>query len=265
MIAETHEKSSAKRITGMNIPGLAYTAIRTLVAVIIILHLSFFLVTAFFVIRLNHPDPAIANPETTSLMSYRSNQQKFIQRKPRFIPLREIPADIISSIIFIEDFHFFSHSGIDFDSIRFAIKINKKLGYMAYGGSTLTQQLGRTFFLNPSKNYVRKYLEILIALEMELFLSKERILELYLNYAEWGKNIYGIYDASVFYYEKSPADLSDEQKLSLLTLLANPRNYTPDTFKKNRMLSARYKALAFLFTLIKTGSPCFKSRIREAD
>ena len=182
-----------------------------------------------------------------------------------FIPLRKIPADIMSSVIYIEDFDFYIHHGIDIESIRFALKINKKLGYSAYGGSTLTQQLARTLFLNPEKNYVRKYLEILTALEMEVILSKERILELYFNYAEWGKNLYGIYDAAYFYYKKPVHTLDDQEKLSLITIIANPIDYTPGTFKKSNMLLSRYKALAVFYTMFKKITPRFKSTIREAE
>jgi monofunctional biosynthetic peptidoglycan transglycosylase len=98
---------------------------------------------------------------------------------------------------------------------------------------------------------------------MELILSKERILELYFNYAEWGSNLYGINDASFFYYNAGVQELDDEEKLCLVTIIANPVDYTPYTFRKSRMLTARYEALLTFYTMMKKISPRFKSTIRE--
>ncbi|MBN2531577.1 MAG: transglycosylase domain-containing protein [Spirochaetales bacterium] len=237
-----------------------FYGLKVSISIIVILHISFFLVTGIFLIRYNNTNPGIS-----SIMCYRKTENGYSCRRPGFIPLRDIPADIISSLIFIEDFDFYTHKGIDIESIRFALKINKKLGYLAYGGSTLTQQLARTLFLNPEKNYIRKYLEILTALEMEVILSKERILELYLNYAEWGKNLYGINDSSFYYYHTPPYELSDEEKLSLITIIANPVDYSPSTFRTNKMLVARYEALLKFYTMMKEVPPHFNSTIREKE
>lgn len=238
--------------------SICFYYLKIVISIIFILHFSFFLVTGIFLTVYKN-----SNPRSSSIMKYRQMNNKFTISRPGFIPLRKIPSDIISCVIFIEDFDFYFHHGIDIDSIRFALKINKKLGYLAYGGSTLTQQLARTLFLNPEKNYLRKYFEILIAIEMELILSKERILELYFNYAEWGKNLYGINDASFFYYNIPVHKLGDLEKLTLITIIANPVDYAPDTFRTSTLLTSRYEALAAFYTLMKKIPPRFKSTIRE--
>lgn len=237
-----------------------FYSLKVIIAIIIILHISFFLVTGIFLIAYKNNNPVVS-----SIMKYRKIENGYTCRKPGFIPLRRIPMDIISCVIFIEDFDFYIHQGIDIESIRFALKINKKLGYLAYGGSTLTQQVARTLFLNPEKNYIRKYLEIFTALEMELILSKERILELYFNYAEWGKNLYGIKDASFFYYNIPVTELADEEKLRLITIIANPVDYTPYTFRKSKILTSRYEALLIFYTMMKKIPPRFKSTIQEKE
>ena len=230
--------------------------------ILLCLHLSFFIVTGVFIAGLEEK-----TPEISSLMRYRYPGNSGLRDIPdiRFIPFRQIPARLMIGVIFIEDFDFYRHGGIDFDSIRLALSVNRRLGYSAYGGSTLTQQLARTLFLNPGKNYIRKYLEILCALEMELILEKERILELYFNHAEWGRGIYGLVNASLYHFEKVPEMLDDEEILVLITLLANPIDYSAASLTQSRMLSKRYDALAGFFEYLKTTPPVFRSTIREAD
>ena len=182
---------------------------------------------------------------------------------PSFTALDHIPADFVSSVIFIEDADFFKHLGFDLDSIRLAIQVNKKLGYPAYGGSTITQQLARTLFLTPKKNYIRKYFELIIALEAEVLLTKERILELYLNYAEWGNNIYGITDAAEYYYQTGLWELDEDQTLDLITIMANPIDFTPETYVESTMLVKRHNALKLFYDEMKLLPPRFKSSIEE--
>ena len=203
------------------------------------------------------------NPRTTSLMRLRSAQYPSRYQPHLNLPLGSIPPDFISAVIYIEDFHFYQHAGFSVDSIKFALKLNKRLGYPAYGGSTITQQTARTLFLNPRKNYFRKYLEILTAVTMELLLSKNRILELYLNYAEWGKGVYGIAEASDYYFKKHPGDLTMEEKLALIAIMPSPLHFNPETFHESRILGLRYRALNQFARAVFKITPVFKSEIRE--
>ena len=94
--------------------------------------------------------------------------------------------------VYLEDHQFYTHHGIDLEAVRTAYERNKRAGTLAFGGSTITQQLTRTLFLTPHKNYLRKYLEALLSLELDLLLPKDRIMELYLNHIEWGSGIFGV-------------------------------------------------------------------------
>jgi monofunctional glycosyltransferase len=185
-----------------------------------------------------------------------------------FIPLERIPAHIVRTLLYIEDFNFFRHPGFSIESIRFAIKTNKRLGFKAYGGSTITQQLARTLFLYQKKSYFRKYLELIAAIEMEILLPKERILELYINYIEWGRNIYGIGKASEAYFNKTPDKLTGDEVLGLITIMPSPLLYSPDTFYKSRILSLRHSALSELYAQIEKDRPRntnFSSTIRKVE
>jgi monofunctional biosynthetic peptidoglycan transglycosylase len=97
----------------------------------------------------------------------------------------------------------------------------------ARGGSTITQQLAKNLYLSPSKNPVRKLRELLIARRLEAELTKQRILELYLNEVEWGDGIYGAEAAARTYFHKAAAELSPQESALLAAALTNPRLLTP--------------------------------------
>ena len=187
---------------------------------------------------------------TVSVYLIKKNPSIYSLKKIRgdYIPstsgtLEEIPFHLRDIVRMIEDTRFFEHSGIDLRSINRALDINKAAGKKVYGGSTITQQLARTLFLSPSKNYFRKYSEVLIALVMESVLSKQRILELYFNCAEWGNGVYGIFDAAMAHYSKPLDQLSIDEQLRLITILPNPILYTVENIEEDPVMSARYSYL----------------------
>ena len=106
-----------------------------------------------------------------------------------------------------EDSGFWQHEGIEFEQMKESIEANIERLEFARGGSTITQQLAKNLYLSPSKNPVRKLREILIARRLEAELTKQRILELYLNVIEWGDGIYGAEAAARTYFGKSAAEL----------------------------------------------------------
>jgi membrane peptidoglycan carboxypeptidase len=161
----------------------------------------------------------------------------------RFVPLRQIPRPIVSMVIAAEDYNYYNHWGIDPDGIREALFTRNNLAKKYIGGSTITQQLVRTLFLIPNKSYARKYLEILMAVEMDIFMKKERILELYLNSIEWGKGVFGIGNAALYYYRKSVQELSLDEMIKLVTIIPSPVKYNPDNFHIFGALSRRYDFL----------------------
>jgi monofunctional glycosyltransferase len=196
-------------------------------------HLVFLLLTSFLTIWYMAHEPAY-----TVLMLHR---QGFRAKTPSFVPLSQVSPTFQLDLINLEDGQFRKHYGIDIEAIKRAKEKNDALGYKAYGASTITQQLARTLFLIPHKTYLRKYLELLIAFELEFFLKKDRILELYINYAELGNGVYGFNDAALHYYKKPLTKATDDEKIRLMTILASPLNYSPKTLHQNRALAKRYR------------------------
>lgn len=178
------------------------------------------------------------NPPVTVLMLYREG---FKAKTPSFIPLRSTSSTFQLDLINLEDGNFRKHFGIDIEAIKRARAVNQELGRTAQGGSTITQQLARTLFLIPKRTYLRKYLELIVTFELELILGKDRILELYINYAELGEGVYGFNDASLKYYNKPFSKTSNDQKIRMMAILASPLKYTPQTLHESKALARRYK------------------------
>jgi monofunctional biosynthetic peptidoglycan transglycosylase len=187
------------------------------------------------------------NPPFTALMVYRLLTTHQTSQPVKFVPLRQIPRIARTMVIRLEDYRFYEHAGIDLGAIRDAYEINESVGRTVVGGSTIPMQLARNLFLTPRKTYFRKYSEALIALEMDLVLPKDRILELYLNNIEWGKGIFGIGAASSYYYKTGVAGLSLDQLRRLITILTNPLAYNVQTWYRSAQMAERYAYLVSRF------------------
>jgi monofunctional biosynthetic peptidoglycan transglycosylase len=205
-------------------------------------HGTFFFLVLVFSILYAH-----LNPPVTSLMLYRVLFSGVRRVEVRYTPLDQIPRKMQRMVVHVEDYKFYKHGGIDVHALINAYKLNRRLGSVRYGGSTISMQLARTLFLVPKQSYVRKYLEILIALEMDLILKKNRILELYLNYCEWGRGVYGIGAAAAHYYDRNVQDLSTDQCRRLATILASPLRYGVHDFENRKSLRKRYDLLVERF------------------
>ena len=171
------------------------------------------------------------NPKKTALMEYREKTLKEKGKKYRidqsWVPYSRISPYLIKAVLIAEDDKFWSHEGFDYEAIQKAIEKDFKAKKFKFGGSTITQQLARNLFLSPEKLLTRKISEAIITWRMEKVLSKKRILELYLNVAEWGEGIFGAEAASRHYYGKSSSELSPEEAARLAAILPNPRRYRP--------------------------------------
>lgn len=205
-----------------------------------ILFISFVLIlilVAFFLILWSSlPDPAPLrnhNPEITALMKFRINQAQkkgkkfFVNQKWK--PLSKISPYLIRAVIISEDDRFYSHYGIDWVEMKESIKKDIKKRRFVRGASTISQQVAKNLYLSPKKTILRKFLEILMALKLEKTLSKKRILEIYLNIAEWGNGIFGAESASQFYFGKSASELTPFESASLASILPNPLKYSPNS------------------------------------
>lgn len=172
------------------------------------------------------------NPDKTSFMKYREDEwaregkkYKVIQK---WVPLGAISPYLIKAVLIGEDDKFWSHEGFDYESIQKALEKDVKAKKFKLGGSTISQQLAKNLFLSPSKSPVRKIREAVITWRMEKALSKKRILELYLNVAEWGdRGIFGIEAAARHYYNKPASALGPEEASRLAAILPNPRKFNP--------------------------------------
>ena len=183
------------------------------------------------------------NPPTTSLALYRE-YFKHVKNKPfKFVPLKNIPYSAKADLIRLEDPSFRNHHGLDLRAMWEAYKINKRYGKKIAGGSTITQQITRTLLLTPHKNYVRKYVEVLLALEMEVLLSKDRILELYFNYVEFGKGVYGIGQGAYYHYHRELSQLSNGEIARLIIILPSPVKYGVNDIGKKRAFIRRSNIL----------------------
>lgn len=172
------------------------------------------------------------NPKKTSFMKYRENEWKREGKKYRiqqkWVSLSRISPYLIKAVLIAEDDKFWSHEGFDYEALQKAIEKDIKAKKFKLGGSTISQQLAKNLYLSPSKNPIRKIREAIITWRMERVLSKKRILELYLNIAEWGEGgIFGIETASWHYYGKAASDLNPEEAARLAAVLPNPRKFNP--------------------------------------
>ena len=184
------------------------------------------------------------DPPSTVLMAYRKYGYGWKIEAPRPKPLKTTPAYIRRMLVSVEDYKFYEHHGIDFEAFKNAREMNARVGKPLYGGSTLTMQVARTLFLVPVKSYARKGLEVIVAFELEAFLSKDRILELYLGYAEWGKGVFGIESAARKWFKTGVQGLSRDEAARLIALLSSPIKYSPLTLSRNGILRERYAYLS---------------------
>jgi monofunctional biosynthetic peptidoglycan transglycosylase len=141
-----------------------------------------------------------------------------------WIPIEEISENVIMAVIAAEDSRFMEHFGIDLEAIKNARDHNKKYG-TKIGGSTITQQTAKNVYLLPSRTWSRKALEAYLSILMEIFWSKKRIMEVYLNIIEVGDGLYGIETAAKKYFGKSASELSVYESIQIASILPNPRKF----------------------------------------
>jgi monofunctional biosynthetic peptidoglycan transglycosylase len=173
----------------------------------------------------------VANPPTTAFIELRARESRARGEEPRrvqrWVPYGRISQNLKRAVLVAEDSRFWTHEGVDFDELKESMETNWERLEFARGGSTITQQLAKNLYLSPSKNPIRKLRELLIARSLEAELSKQRILELYLNEIEWGVGIYGAEAAARTYFRKSCADLSAQEAALLAAAIPNPRLLNP--------------------------------------
>jgi len=179
-------------------------------------------------------------PIPTAFMEYRQNEwadkNRDMEITQKWVSMSQISPNVIKAVLIGEDDKFWNHDGFDVTGMEQALERSLKKGSVA-GGSTISQQLSKNLYLSPSKNPVRKIKEAIITWRIEHALSKRRILEIYLNVAEWGDGIFGIEAAARHYYHKSAKNLTGQEAARLAAVLPNPIKYDPtgsQKYVKNR-------------------------------
>ncbi|MEY4768729.1 MAG: Monofunctional biosynthetic peptidoglycan transglycosylase [Pseudomonadota bacterium] len=169
-------------------------------------------------------------PAPTSMFMLYRHSEDLIQHQ-HFIPIRyswvnyaNISLNASAAVIASEDQHFFNHSGFDTAAIQMAIQRYLKGGQLR-GASTISQQVAKNLFLTPTKSFIRKGIEAWFTFLIEIFWTKQRILEMYLNIAELGDHVFGINEASYKYFSISPRQLTVSQAALLAATLPNPIIY----------------------------------------
>lgn len=178
----------------------------------------------------------LETPETVDPARFREPFQHFVQdaegrateiftgpTTDQWVPLSDITPNMETALIVCEDSRFFSHKGFDNKAIRDSIIDNLRAGHFVRGASTLSMQLAKNLYLGREKTLSRKLQEAALTLLLEERLSKEDILELYLNVVEFGPGVYGIRNAAAHYFNSHPGELSLAQALYLGSVLPSPK------------------------------------------
>lgn len=195
--------------------ALLRTWLRRLVIIFLLLILSpLYLVPAYTIVA----------PQFTNLMLWRAAQGHGISRQ--WVSIDNISPNLINAVLSSEDGRFCLHNGVDWQEMEVVID-DLIDGGEPRGASTLTMQLMKNLFLWPSRSYIRKGLEVPLAMYGDLVWSKRRTAEIYLNVVEWGPGIYGAEAASRRYFGKTSARLSVKEASLLATALPNPLHRNP--------------------------------------
>ncbi len=144
--------------------------------------------------------------------------------KHDWVGLDKISPKLQLAVVCSEDQNYLKHYGFDFGAIEKAMKANEE-GKKLRGASTISQQTAKNVFLWPGRSYIRKGFEVYFTLLIELFWSKERIMEVYLNSIEMGNGVYGAEAAAQYWFKKTAAKLNKDECAAIASVLPNPRKY----------------------------------------
>lgn len=164
------------------------------------------------------------------------DDKRDVKLKKDWVSLEEISPNLQLAVVCSEDQNFLEHYGFDFDAIEKAVKHNKSHNRKR-GASTISQQTAKNVFLYDGRNWIRKGLEVYFTFLAELFWSKERIMEVYLNVIEFGDGVYGAEAAAQEFFHTSAKKLSRQQAALLAAVLPNPRKFSarnPSAYVRKR-------------------------------
>jgi monofunctional biosynthetic peptidoglycan transglycosylase len=164
-----------------------------------------------------------AQRRVEALRAHRSYKKRY-----EFVPLSDISPNLQHAVVAAEDGRFRQHHGFDWVEMQKVVEDDLKRQRLGRGGSTITQQLVKNLFLTTNRSFVRKGAEFALVPLMEGFLTKDRILELYLNVIEWGPGIYGAEAASEFYYHTHASEVTRDRAARLAAVIPAPLKRKPE-------------------------------------
>lgn len=171
------------------------------------------------------------NPSSTAFMRARLEVMREDNPNARlrhqWVTYQRISSHLKRSIIAAEDARFLEHQGFDWDGIKQAWARNQREGGIVAGGSTISQQLAKNLFFSGKRTWWRKGQEAVVTVMLEAMMSKQRILEIYLNVIEWGDGVFGVEAAARYHYGATATALSAEQAARLAAMAPSPRRYGP--------------------------------------
>ncbi len=185
---------------------------------------------AYFAYSLPLPDGFGEAPDRPSMLLKAENDEVFASRgafRGEWLAAEELPEQLRQAVVAAEDRRFYLHSGIDLRGIGRAVAANVEAGEIRQGGSTITQQLAKTYFLEPDRTIKRKVQDMMLALWLENRLAKDDILANYLNSVYFGAGAYGVDAAAWRYFRKSARSLSLSESAMLAGLIRAPSRYSP--------------------------------------
>ncbi len=195
---------------------------KLLVRVVVLLCLQLFLLTAIVVLVFRWVEPPI-----TAFMLQTQPRPGVVALEYQWVDRDDIAFDAFAAVLAAEDQRFFRHSGLDFEEIQDAVG-DRMRGRKLRGASTISQQVAKNLFLWPGRSFLRKGLEAYFTVLIEWLWPKQRILEVYLNIAEFGSGVYGVQAASVHFFGKPASRLQLDEAALLVAVLPNPKTMRVD-------------------------------------
>jgi monofunctional biosynthetic peptidoglycan transglycosylase len=167
-------------------------------------------------------------PATTAFIEAERIENPDLTIRQTWIPLDSIPRVVKQLVLVAEDAKFYSHQGFDLEQIEYALVANHQAGRKMRGASTITQQTAKNLYLGGEKEMSRKVREAALALLLEQTLTKDRILEIYFNIAQFGPGVFGVREGARYHFDRDVRELTQDQMLSLICLLPSPTRWNPN-------------------------------------
>lgn len=228
----------------MKIRGFIGRVLLALVLLVLLYQLWIFLHICYWV----HQNPTSTAFMRDRLELMREDRPK-AKLKHQWVDYKNISPNLKRAVMAAEDSRFLEHDGFDWDGIQKAYEKNLKKGKLVAGGSTISQQLAKNLFLSSSRTPWRKLQEAIITLMLETIMTKQRILEIYLNMIEWGNGVFGAEAAAKHYYGVKARHLSSYQAAKMAAMIPNPRYY--DKRRSTRFLTRKTATIQSRMYMVK--------------